>query len=381
MLVKDREMLNIPRIFPITPDALLTKRLYISLIIFTRCLSGNDVFAQSSKGQPVPLFASDKPIRLVINGNITAIRNDRDKQSTYHPVQLEIENNEGALIKMPAKVKTRGHYRKISKFCENPPLLINLSKDASLKGTVMEGQNKLKLVVPCTTNELVIREYLLYKVYNLFTTNSLNVRLTRVILVDSLNRTPVDSITGFLLEPITQAATRNQMVPVDKNGLKPQYLPPSDFHLMAVFQYFAGNTDWSIQYRQNIELASHSVNTPPVPIPYDFDMSGLVGASYARPPEELNLSSVLQRRYRGYCLPSMDALEPVFKLFNEKRAEIEKIYRETTGLSDNYRKRALEYIEDFYRVINNPRKAEKEFTYPCLPEGTGNIVIKGLKED
>ena len=202
-----------------------------------------------------------------------------------------------------------------------------------------------------------------------------------MILADSTGKFPTDSLAGFLIEPLAQAAARNQMVPVNKNGLKPQYLPPSDFHLMAVFQYFAGNTDWSIQFRQNIELAGHTVNTPPVPIPYDFDMSGMVGASYARPPEELDLSSVLVRRYRGYCLPSVDVLQPVFRLFNEKRPEIEKIYRETTGLSDSYRKRALEYIDDFYRVINNPRKTEKEFTYPCLPDGTGNVVIKGLKEE
>ena len=94
MLVKDREMLNIPRIFPITPWTLLTNWLYISLIIFTRYLSGHAINAQQLKEFPAPLFASDKPIRLVINGNIPLIRDDRKIQSSYHPVTLEIGNGD-----------------------------------------------------------------------------------------------------------------------------------------------------------------------------------------------------------------------------------------------------------------------------------------------
>ena len=36
-------------------------------------------------------------------------------------------------------------------------------------------------------------------------------------------------------------------------------------------------------------------------IPYDFDLSGLVNAPYARPPAELRMSRVTERRYRGFC--------------------------------------------------------------------------------
>ena len=45
-----------------------------------------------------------------------------------------------------------------------------------------------------------------------------------------------------------------------------------------------------------------------VPIPYDFDFSGLVSAPYAGPPPELDIADIRQRLYRGYCIHNADAL-------------------------------------------------------------------------
>ena len=54
-------------------------------------------------------------------------------------------------------------------------------------------------------------------------------------------------------------------------------------------------------------------------MPYDFDHAGLVDAPYAMPAEELHLSSIHERRYRGYCIQNMSAFDEVFKLYNKKK--------------------------------------------------------------
>ena len=53
-----------------------------------------------------------------------------------------------------------------------------------------------------------------------------------------------------------------------------------------------GNTDWSVEYLQNIKLATVDSNSAPITIPYDFDHAGIVNTPYALPAEELHLSSI-----------------------------------------------------------------------------------------
>ena len=73
------------------------------------------------------------------------------------------------------------------------------------------------------------------------------------------------------------------------------------FLKMAVFQFMIGNTDWSVPYLQNIKFITKDSTKAPLTVPYDFDHAGIVSAPYALPAEELEMSSVLERRYRGYC--------------------------------------------------------------------------------
>jgi hypothetical protein len=150
---------------------------------------------------------------------------------------------------------------------------------------------------------------------------------------------------------------------------------------MAVFQYLIGNTDWSIQYLQNIKLIMRDSNSIAMPVAYDFDHAGLVDAPYAHPAEELLMSSVQQRRFRGYCMSDMKKFEPILALFNAKKTEIFQLYSNCILLDEKTKKSMIKYLEEFYTTINNPVAFQKEFSYPCDKNGTGNIVIKGLREN
>ena len=46
-----------------------------------------------------------------------------------------------------------------------------------------------------------------------------------------------------------------------------------------------------------------------MPVPYDFDFSGLVGTPYATPPDQVPIKNVRTRFYRGYCSHNAQALQ------------------------------------------------------------------------
>ena len=163
--------------------------------------------------------------------------------------------------------------------------------------------------------------------------------------------------------------------------MRPDQTDQEAFLTMAVFEYLVGNTDWSVQYLQNIKLLAPDSSAVPATVPYDFDLAGIVDAPYAKPAEELDMNSVRQRRYRGYCIYDMKKFEPVIALYNRLKKDIYSIYTGCPLLDEKYKKATVKYLDEFYATINDPKKWQKDFTYPCDPNGTGNVVIKGLRED
>jgi hypothetical protein len=140
-----------------------------------------------------------------------------------------------------------------------------------------------------------------------------------------------------------------------------------------------GNTDWSVQYRQNVKLVAEDSTSRPITVPYDFDHSGMVSAPYAKPAEALLMSSVRERRYRGFCAKDMSYYSSVLARYNELKNDFYDIYTTNTLIDEGYRKTTLKYLDDFYKIINDPKRVKEEFQYPCREDGTGNVVIKGLR--
>jgi hypothetical protein len=174
-------------------------------------------------------------------------------------------------------------------------------------------------------------------------------------------------------------AMRNQSHNVEKIGLRPEETKKDDFLKMAVFEYMIGNTDWSVQFQQNIKLITVDSTSLPTVVPYDFDHAGIVRAPYAKPAEELKMSSTRERRYRGYCIPDMTQFTEVFEIFNQLKDDFYAVYKGNSLLDSKYQDQTIKFLDKFYATINDPELAQKAFSYPCDRSGTGNIVIKGLK--
>ena len=326
------------------------------------------------------LFESDEVLSITLKGNLHDLLKNRDGDPKYYPLTLLLTEKDNNEVSIPVKVKTRGHFRRMKGNCEYPPLLISFSKEDRRSSALFGKSVKLKLVMPCQSDEYVVREWLVYKLYNLVTPESFRARLVRVTLQDEKNKKDSPPFFGILLEEEQQMARRNNAVPVTRK-LGPEQTMPDAFLNMAVFQYLIGNTDWSVQYLQNVKLIAEDSLAIAVPVPYDFDHAGIVNCPYAQPAEALQMNSVRQRRYRGYCINDMKIFDSVIVHYNNLKNDIYSLYTSCPLLNEKYIKATLKYLDEFYATINNQKALKKEWTYPCDKNGTGNVVIKGLSKD
>lgn len=324
------------------------------------------------------LFNSGEILDIRLEGDIETLLKDRGEDPSYHILKLHVQNV-ASEESLDLRVRVRGNFRRLKENCNTPPLKFNFKQHEVPEHSLFAGQPELKLVVPCEGEQYVIREYLAYKLYNLFTDYSFRVRLVRLTYYDTGNNQISNPEYGFLIEDKEVLASRSQASLVERLSMRPEVVNQEAFLRMSVFAYMIGNTDWSIQYLHNIELLFLTDENIYVAVPYDFDLVGFVSSPYAKPAEALRLRSVRERVFRGYCLDNLSVLNPTFKQFQELKPEIYKTITENTLLEESYIKFVVEYFDDFYDILNDAKKTSRAFSYPCNKYGTGNVVISGMQ--
>lgn len=331
-----------------------------------------------SNAQTVGLFENEEVFTITLSGELAEVLKDRSGNPQYRAGTLRYKERDST-VSIPIRLRTRGNFRRAKGICSHPPLLLNFRKE-DRKKTIFAQQDRLKLVIPCQGDNYVIREYHVYKLYNLISPKSFRARLVKVVLDDpKLKPNAQGPFYGIMLEEEEQMAKRNSMVAVEKTLIRPEQTELEDFLNMAVFNYMIGNTDWSVQYRQNVKLIATDSISKPSTVPYDFDHSGIVRAPYAKPATELKMSSVRERRYRGFCIQNMAHFENIIAHFNDLKNTLYAVYTQSPFLDQKYIQSTLKYLDTFYNTINDPKKVKQEFQYPCKEDGTGNVVIKGLR--
>jgi len=363
------------------------KKFIISFLGFSIFWVGGQ--SQPHINQPVPnaissdssgLFNSDTILDITLKGNIRELIKSRTGEEKYFPIILTYKNEAGIDASIPISVKTRGHFRRQSSNCIYPPLLLKFSEKDKNPSSFFPDNSSLKLVMPCRGEEFTLHEWLVYKLYNLVTPKSFRARLVKVKLEDDNNKKMPSPFYGIILESENQMAKRNNDV-IIKKKMEPQETMKEPFLKMATFEYLIGNTDWSVQYLQNIKLIASDSNSVPTAVPYDFDLAGIVNSPYALPAEELKMSSVRERRYRGFCIQDIKLFDSTVAFYNQLKSKIYETYTSCSLLDAKYIRNTTKFLDEFYATINNPKLLKKEFQYPCDPNGTGNVIIKGLRED
>ena len=307
------------------------------------------------------LFSSDEILNITLSGNVRSVLNDRGDNPQYHSLSFSYAEKDGNEISMPVNIKTRGHFRKSKENCNYPPLMLDFSKSNLPTTSLFYTQKKIKLVMPCNDDDYVIREWLVYKLYNLITPKSFKARLVKVTM-DDASKKKIAPFYGILLEDEKQMAQRNKVMIVEKQSLKPQNTETDAFLTMAFFEYMIGNTDWSVRGNHNIKLMTsrNNISKAPYPVPYDFDYAGLVNADYAVPAENLSIKFVTERLYRGYPR-NMNELQLNLEIFRHKKEAIMAYIKNFTLLNEKEKKEMTRYIDDFYRIINDKKSCQSIF--------------------
>jgi hypothetical protein len=251
------------------------------------------------------------------------------------------------------RVEARGNYRK--EHCEMASLMLDFKTKAS---PLLSDLKKLKLVGGCHENtsseELLLKEYLVYKLYNILSPMSFRVRLLRVTYNDSQKKIKSYTQYAFLIEDLQDLAKRNNCREVTKKKYATEGTNRQQITFVSIFQYMIGNTDWAVPNYHNIKLMVPLSDTlaNPYVIPYDFDYCGLVDAPYATPTRELGIETVRDRYYLGYKRP-IEELKSITSVFNKKHDEIMQCINEFDLLKQRDIDEMTSYLDKFFYAIKS----------------------------
>ncbi len=340
---------------------------YILIALGTAAaLSGQEGTEGPRTSGPRPLFESDVPVELTLEADFARLRNDRAEQSEERPAVIRWTEPDGTSRRAELEVRTRGSFRLQERICPMPPLRLDF-RTGAMRGTLFEGQDKVKLVTFCRDRddheENVVEEYLAYRIYNELTDQSFRVRLARITYVDTSGRHDPVTRYGFFIESEEALVERLGGRVLEAPQVPPSWVDGPNLLRLSVFEYLIGNTDWSVVELHNARL----VLIPPdryVVVPYDFDMAGLVNAPYAAPDPSLPIIDVRQRLYRGYCRPDAD-YRSTYAEFIERKPDLFAIIANQPGLDDDARSRAARYVERFYEVIEDAGDARERIEKAC----------------
>ena len=220
--------------------------------------------ARRVEAESRPLFGTAEPLTMTLTANFNVVNKDRSEKSTKrYPATLEVSGDGGRAKPLDVRLGTRGHFRLRASSCGFVPLRVEFMKEDAA-GTVFQGQKALKLVTHCRNagayEQYTLREYLVYRIFNLLTPRSFRARLARVTYVDSVSGKPTVTRCGMFIEDDDDVARRMEgriaelpnalFDDLDRGGAAAK----DSLTLMALFEYMIANTDFSIVRLHNVRL-------------------------------------------------------------------------------------------------------------------------------
>ena len=327
---------------------------------------------ETAKRRSERLFGSDAPLELTLTADFKQAFKSRDTINVKTTkATLTVKDSAGNPVTVPIEISPRGHYRLRGDVCNFPPIRLIFPKQG-LKGTPLAGQSALKLGTHCQKSdkeyaEIPVREHAAYEILNMLTDASFKSRLATVTYVPVGDEKETVTKLGLLIESESDMAKRNGARVQTIRGGTFADMEPVQTQIMSIFAYFLGNTDWSLYSLHNVRMML-TADGRYIPVPYDFDWSGVVYARYAKPDARLGIRTVQDRLYRGPCYTPTD-LAPILAKFSEKRAAITELY-DRLPLDNGYRRRAADYYKEFFEIIADPRQVKRELIDTCAERAT-----------
>jgi hypothetical protein len=354
--------------FPTAP--LLMHTLRFRLLWFLGCFSWLGTIAPLAAQEPVPplpLFTSHELVEATLHFDIQDVQEDRRANPDYHPAIFSYVDEAGDTLRMNVEVKARGKYRLDPTVCNFPPLRMKFKDDDDDLPPLFRGQGKLKMVTHCQSDDYILREYYLYRLYNLLTDISFRVRLFRIQYVDLQGQLPTETHFSFFIEDEDDVAARHGAVEVrDDVDLDTESVDREMLTLVHVFNYLIANKDFNIPMRQNLKVITNpDPKGKPIPVPYDFDWAGIVDASYTKLSGREDEDAYEKRQVFKALCRSQEEYDVVFETFRAAQDEIWALYETSPYLEPATIKRTLKWYKSFYKQIKKEKEVQATFVEAC----------------
>ena len=319
-----------------------------------------------------PLFMDSDILEVRFEGPIKTIVKNAARLTDPHEATLVVPQTSDAY---DITLAARGKSRRTQGVCDFPPLRVKFAKRAEFG--VFEDQKSLKLVTHCHRSTgrdyHALFEYSIYRMLNVLDEKSMRARLAKIEYVDTKTGKEVDTRWGFFIEDMDDAAERNGMKELDIAGLSPQRLDAEASARVALFQYMIGNVDFSFRGAvkgadccHNMKLMAKNKTdlTNVVPVPYDFDQTGIVDPPEALLPEGLPIRNLRMRLYRGLCAHN-DEVRKQAVLFSQHQDEMEAVLDTLPDLPERQMKRVQSFLGFFFETLSDPKRFEKRVIDKC----------------
>ena len=336
------------------------KNLIITRPIVLIALFGISLFGQTAIAQKsiFDVMNHKEVLSVTLEADFAAIDSSR-RSNDSHKAVLTFQDEEGIDQTWNVKLKNRGNFRRMR--CEMAPLKINFKKK-ELKAAGLAKYDDMKLVTHCASSKseakaLLQKEYLTYKLYNDITDFSFRVQLLKINYVD-VQTGKKTKHWAFLIEDTAELKNRIEATAKVENYLN---LPRDTFHdgvlkIASIFQYMIGNADWDLNAGRNVKFFIK--NDKVILVPYDFDFSGLVNASYAIPNPNFGIASVKDRIFLGFK-EDVENLRSTLAFFKTKRLALLETVDGFSALDINKRAEIIYYLDSFYSSMSDIVLAER----------------------
>lgn len=285
---------------------------------------------------------------VIVNTDLDSL--DANKFSTKEQAGLfTVTLVDSTQITFATKVSVRGKFRRIK--CEFPPLRLNFrKKDLKALGLKSKRDN-YKLVTHCKEAEdgrnAVLREYLVYQLYQELTDKSYRVKLFPIIYKDVDSENKIENV-GFLIESTKELTKR--LGGKENKDLNPHHttIDPMLYEQIALFQYMVGNKDMNLKILRNVLMINSKDNDKMVPVAYDFDFAPFVQASYVY--AQFKDKRDVERIYLGFE-DNQSYLNEAVKLFLAKKERFYEVINNLELLPKAERRECINYLQAFYDQI------------------------------
>jgi hypothetical protein len=320
------------------------------------------ISALKNEAEARKLFQDGPPLEFTLTSDFKLLNKERTPNNKKKfPGVLTVDGKE-----IPVELGSRGHSRLNPRTCDFVPIKVDFSVD-QIAATIFEGQTSLKLGTHCQNDkefdQYVMREYLTYKLANLVTPISFRARLARGTYVDAKSRKPISTHNAIFFEHENDLARRlgGRDVSVPQRLFRD--FDQTTLTTMMLLEYMLGNTDYSIWALHNVVIVQDQTRKLH-PVPYDFDISGMVRPPYAQPDPRLPLKSVTERLYRGPCR-TVEEFDAAAQPFRARKADMIGVIESLKELNGSHKSEMKDYLESFFRAIQTPESIKKTFVDGC----------------